>query len=1211
MPTHLLSLELQGYKTFANRTLFAFSDTVTAIVGPNGSGKSNIADSLRWVLGEQSYSLLRAKKTEDMIFSGSENRSRAGMASACVTFDNSDGWLPIDFNEVAITRRAYRDGDNEYLVNGQRVRLRDVHELLSQSGLSERTYTVIGQGLVDAALSLKAEERRRLFEEAAGIGLYRTRREEALRRLENTQRNLERVEDILAELVPRLGSLERQAKRAREYGQLNTDLRVLLREWYGYHWHELQRELAEARETARTQEKRVADARQEQLSVSQKFSSMRERVQVLRSGLNSWHKQIAQLHLQRETTSRQLAVSEERSRSLTEQQQATDGELISLEHEIALYQALIQTGKQEITDQTTDIEAARVHLADAQKVLEARQQQRLQVEGRLQEVQQKVNHMNAELGRLQGLLLERQAQTERAQVSQLELSIKLTEAEAQVEKAAFEMQTASQAEEQSEERKNQAEETLHLHTQRVDAVETERRNLQEQITATGTERARLQAQRDVLEQAETALSGYASGTRLLLQAARQGRLHGVLGVVNEYLQVPARFETAIAAVLGDYIDAVVLEAETDPALDLVHSASGRGVLIPTSSLTTQHGVDNNAARNIVLRMQSDPAVLGIAADLVEVSEELQKTFALLLGQVVIVQDRSTARSIIEGQPSGVCAVTLQGEVFHATGPIHVFGIGDKDTEQTLFGRTRQRRELAETLKSLETIWKKHDRQRVQIDQDLNDLRLTGDDLIIKQREASRIWEGSIQNVNQSRLAVEQAHRQLQWHRNQLTLLQTAIETNQSEVIRLGAEASELELSLTQVQAQAHQTSRELDELTLDEALALVTNWTTRIAVAERALENVRFRQEDRQTGLDKLLNNQKILKDRIVEFGKSLDKEAAERVGLHRTETEANEQIKKIQTQLDPAEVELAGLENEQIEIEKADAAARQTLSILERYYSQARINLDRRQESLAALRRRIEDDFGLVAFDYAEQISGPTPLPLEGMVEQLPILNKLPPGLEEAIQRQRAQLRRLGAINPEAQAEYQEVKQRFDFLTGQVADLHQAEGNVRQVIAELGGLMEHEFRKTFQAVAAEFRQIFTRLFGGGSARLTLTDPDNFTYTGIDIEARLPGRRTQGLALLSGGERSLTAVALIFALLKVSPTPFCVLDEVDAMLDEVNVGRFRELLRELSMNTQFVIVTHNRNTVQAADVIYGVTMGRDSVSQVLSLKLDEISQVVE
>jgi chromosome segregation protein len=288
----------------------------------------------------------------------------------------------------------------------------------------------------------------------------------------------------------------------------------------------------------------------------------------------------------------------------------------------------------------------------------------------------------------------------------------------------------------------------------------------------------------------------------------------------------------------------------------------------------------------------------------------------------------------------------------------------------------------------------------------------------------------------------------------------------------------------------------------------------------------------------------------------------------------------------------------------------RHAASQAEHQHAQSKINLAKKQEALDTWRRRIEDDFGLVAFEYEADLTGPTPLPLEGMVEQLPRITRLSPEIEENVRRQRAQLRRMGPINPEAQTEYQEVKERYYFMTEQVADLHKAETDVREVIAELDDLMQRELRRTFEAVSVEFKQIFTRLFGGGTARLVLTDPDDMSNTGIDIDARLPGRRTQGLSLLSGGERSLTATSLIFALLKVSPTPFCVLDEVDAMLDEANVGRFRDILSEFSQNTQFIVVTHNRNTVQVADVIYGVTMGRDSASQVISLKLDEVEKIV-
>src|SRR5574338_69543 len=316
MPLRLKSLELQGYKTFASRSVFEFASGITAIVGPNGSGKSNIADSLRWVLGEQSYSLLRGKKTEDMIFAGSEHRPRAGMAQATITFDNTEQWLPVDFSEVALERRAFRDGRNDYLLNGQHVRLREINELLAQAGLSERTYTILGQGLVDASLALKAEDRRRLFEEAAGGGLYRARREEALRRLDSTARNLERVLDIMAELEPRLRSLERQARRAIEYSQAQAALKVTLREWYGYHWHRAQKDLADTRQGVRRQEMRVQEARELHEKAQREYGSFRERLSGLRAQLNTWHRQSAELHGQWESVSRELAVLEERRRSL-------------------------------------------------------------------------------------------------------------------------------------------------------------------------------------------------------------------------------------------------------------------------------------------------------------------------------------------------------------------------------------------------------------------------------------------------------------------------------------------------------------------------------------------------------------------------------------------------------------------------------------------------------------------------------------------------------------------------------------------------------------------------------------------------------------------------------------------------------------------------------------------------------------------------------
>ncbi|MBN1148668.1 MAG: chromosome segregation protein SMC [Anaerolineales bacterium] len=1203
MPSRLKSLELHGYKTFANRTLFEFAGTVTAIVGPNGSGKSNIADSLRWVLGEQSYSLLRAKKTEDMIFSGSENRPRAGMASATITFDNSDDWLPIDFSEVAITRRAYRDGQNEYLINGQRVRLREVTELLSNSGLAERTYTLVGQGLVDAALALRADERRRLFEEAAGIGLHRSRREEAVRRLDATRRNLERVQDILAELRPRLRSLEKQARRAQEYEQVRADMRVLLREWYGYHWHRAQKELAEARDAARIHEVRLEQDRQEQALHDQKLSTLRQSLQQLRSNLSDWHKRLAELHTRREALGRELAVAEERERSLQAQAERAQVELLNLGEELGFRQDASAAAIQEFERLETELHEARSQAELARQALAERQAERASAEAYLHEARQDLSALNVRQGQLKAGQVERAARLVRTENALAEAEGALVKAESERQAAQAVLQEAQRLEEQARQAQAEAEATLLTHHQRVETSDLARMRVLEERAALQAERERLQARQDVLEQAEAALSGYASGTRILLQAARQRQLQGVQGAMNNYLQVPAEFERAVAAALGEYLDAVLLQTDPEAALDLLQAGAGRGVLVPLEEIAS--------VAPLTAQDRQGGDVLAVGIDVVDAPAELRPALELLLGRVLIVRDRRAARRALKGRSDDVCAVTLNGEVFHASGLIRVGVGGDASAEQTVLGRARQRREMGERLVELMNQSAVLDDRLQAAQAELERLQAEGGRLAAVLEMARKQFEAARQAADQARLAVDGAERQLNWQTGQRQRLHAESAQASQEAQSLTDELAELDQGLTQARQNLRERSAALEELSLDEFQSRAAHWNTLAAVAERALGDARQRRQERQEALQSVTRSLEALARRQEELEASLGELRAGQVANRQAEAEVGAQIKELQALIEPCEAELQQAEKEQNEFQRVEAVARQVVSRAEHFHAQTRITLARRQEALESLRRRIEDDFGLVAFEYVEQVSGPTPLPLAGMVEQLPTVDRLSPEIDELIKRQRVQLRRMGAINPEAQAEYQEVKQRHEFLTEQVADLHQAEQDVREIIAELDALMVREFRKTYEAVATEFREIFTRLFGGGSARLVLTEPDDLTATGIDIEARLPGRRMQGLSLLSGGERSLTATALIFALLKVSPTPFCVLDEVDAMLDEVNVGRFSDLLAELSQNIQFVVITHNRNTVQVADVIYGVTMGRDSVSQVLSLKMDEVAQVVD
>jgi chromosome segregation protein len=1205
MPARLKSFELHGYKTFASKNEFVFSDGITAIVGPNGSGKSNVADALRWVLGEQSFGLLRAKKTEDMIFSGSESRPRAGMASATILFDNSDGWLPIDFSEVGITRRAYRDGENEYLLNGQRVRLKDVSEVLAKSGLAERTYTIIGQGLVDAALALKAEERRRLFEEAAGIGLHRTRREEAIKRLETTRRNLERVQDILAELQPRLRSLERQSKRAQEYNQMTADLKVLLYDWYGYHWHTAQAELGSAQLEAKQKEDSLKVIQSDQMDLDKKISTYRSQINEIRGQLNIWHKELSSLHQLRETLSRDQAVSNERSRLLVQQLEQLEEEKIKLEEDVAIQSDQLAVASQDVDKLTNELNEARQAAADSALALSARQNERAILEDLIQSLKSQLGQKSSQSTQLEARLVEKKIHIDRLKATNENIERETSSLQDELS----ELRKQSSQISKSKDEKIKATQAIRLELasvqEKIANLLADQSEINEKLAEHKTMLAKVQAEINVLEDAEKNLTGYEEGARILLQAMKGNQIDGAIGSLGNNLVVPEAYESAIAAILGEYIDSLVVDSisHTEKALDLIDNDTVRGSIIPLDSITQSRG--------IALDLDKAPVeagkIIGVAADLVKAEPQLKPIVDLLFGQVIVVADRKTARNIISSgdwrKMPNLKVVTLSGEVYLSSGPI-IRGASRKG----LLVRPRQRRESKAILEQAKALESDYVNRKVQVEQKLTEAYSIEADCKQRLQGANNAESEVNRQLSQLEIRIEKTQREFQWQVDQKAKNLAEIQSELDNQTNLKIEIQNCEKEAARIRTELAQKSEELYALPLEELQTQNTYWNTNTAVIDQA----RIGAEKRRSDLDERYNE---VKRNQINLGHRIEKLELDLKELHDDiskassgEVEVAEKITILSDKVTPLEDQLRSLEGEYNNLLTTDTEARQALRTAEQQFTQAKINLAHHQESFETLRGHIEDDFGLVSFDYIDTVSGPRPLPLDGMVEKLPKVATLSPALEDTIRQQKAQIRRMGAINPEAQNEYKEVKDRFEFLTSQVDDLTRAEADIREVIAELDLLMEREFRRTFDAVAQEFKQIFTRLFGGGSARLALTDPENMTDTGIDIEARLPGRREQGLALLSGGERSLTAAALVFALLRVSPTPFCILDEVDAMLDEANVSRFRDLLTELSEKTQFIVITHNRNTVQAASIIYGVTMGRDSASQVISLRMDELGE---
>jgi chromosome segregation protein len=1196
MPLRLKSLDLHGYKTFASHATFEFPGMITAIVGPNGSGKSNITDGLRWVLGEQSYGLLRGKKTEDMIFSGSEGRPRAGMASATIHFDNTEGWLPIDYSEVAITRRAYRDGQNEYLLNGQRVRLRDIGELLSQSGLSERTFTVIGQGLVDASLALRPDERRKLFEEAAGIGLYRSRREESLNRLETTHRNIERVQDIISELEPRLSLLEKQAKKAAEYERIKADLRMVLREWYGYHWFKNQQDLIYQQDVVRQQEKNVASAHAKYDALNHNMLDLRQHVQGIRTELNTWHSQASTLHNEKESVSREIAVIEERHHSLSEQLNNLQLESTRLQQEAESTQKDIHELEEERASIELDIAESSKKAVEIKKRLDQLEEQKTRKESSIADYRRKINQLENTIAQMQMQMEDKAKRRKNLSGTSEKLQIAIDESTEAISSLDKDLQKV-----------NLEKDALEKGAKRVEAsiiaLKKEQNGFSNQLSELRTGKARLQGELaritieiDVIHEAEKNLTGYSIGAKQLLTMIRKGDIQGMSNALSGDLVIPAEYEAAISAALGEFLDAIVIQRESDvenalATLENVYNA--RSTILSATDLGTNHKVDPIDGEDC----------LGNALDLIRYPDSISKFLQLVLGRTLIVKSRKTARKILQQLPEDARVVTLNGEIFYKNGII----IGGKLASSSRISRPRQLQDyLAQQLALQNEI---HD-----LDQKITDtesLRRETEKKVLDQEEQANEIQMQLRQVNnrqqQISISLEKAKRQLDWNHTQQIQLET-------ESVQIEKEIAQSRENVLTGQNELKSLTSELTEISMDmhfeeiDTLRSDYNYQqTNIAVSQRGLNELQKRLSEKQAfilktdkGISENQAKTEVVKNNllILEQSKDVKKKAEE---------EKSGSLRSLQVMIDPSEEELSRLDLDYNQLMELENTSQVTLTNAEKHLTQAQMELTHKRDNLEVLRHRIEEDFGLVAFEYSENQSGPTPLPIEGMVEELPHIENLSPDLEENLSRQKAMLRRIGSVNPEAQTEYQSTRERYDFLKNQVADLFKAEEDLKKILVDLDQLMKTQFLETFNKVSTEFPRMFNRLFGGGSGRLTLTDPDNIHDTGIDIHARLPGKREQELTLLSGGERSLASVALIFALLKVSPTPFCVLDEVDAALDETNVGRFRDLLVELSQDIQFILVTHNRNTVQAANVIYGITMGRDSTSQTISLRLDEVS----
>ncbi len=1180
----LTRLELHGFKSFANRTVLQFEPGITAIIGPNGSGKSNISDAVRWVLGETSHATLRSKKTEDVIFAGGQGRAPAGMAEVSVTFDNSTGWLPIAFSEVTVTRRAFRTGETQYLINNRRVRLKDILHLTASLGQS---YTVVGQGLIDAALSQRAEERRGLFEHAADLTGLRLKAAEAERSLAEAEANAARLTDLLTELEPRLRSLERAARQAREWKELHERLRALQRVHFARLLSEAMAKLAELEAAASGDAERVAACQAEANRLATALAEARAAADRARGALSEHDTHLQSLieNVRRLEHARDL--TEERHAALTRRRQDMADTEAGLHDQVAAVERDLATVRAEIAATEQEVEAARTSVTILQAEGAAARQSRRQAEQQAAQVAAAIAEGERRLTELtrRRALLEQRQQTDQAERERIAAGA--TERQSRIDRLTAELAAFDEAEAKASEELKALEQRLAEIAAAIERATADERAARNGVAAVERQISEASARLEALRRIQESGAGLYAGVRATLQAARAGKLSGIRGTIAELLDVPAEYDTAIEVALGGHLQDIVVERWSDAEAAIAflkRNNAGRATFQPLDTVRAPRIQDPRDA--LAVR-----GVHGIASTLVRYDDSLSAVVAALLGRTLVVEDLPAARASLPHLPPGWSAVTLGGEIARTGGSVTG---GSAIRESGVLSRERELRTLPRTIARLERDREAAIAKLQAVTETLR--QLGGDRRRIEDERAGHLATRKERQGQRARIAtwLNELQAEAQSEAKHLNALTTAAASIAADLEALDREIAVLTTDLDERRkAHAEMVSglqREADAVA--ERERALAEEQRRLATLDERLRGQRRREASLLAQRDNIQEELAVREERAAALDREVVAVAEEREQLAREAAEAAAARDAARTERAALEAKVKEAESDVARAERALEAARNALLEAERAHSGSSLAVERTRGDLAALRQRISDELELAEPD--SLLAGDGPLPEATSDDP-----------EREITRLKERLRRVGYVGEDAVADYEREAERHAFLRAQLDDVQGAVASLRRLLDELHDTMKRRFDETFAKVAAAFTDAFTTLFGGGTARLILVPGADGTGAGIDIVAQPPGKRLQSLALLSGGERALTAAALLFAILTVNPTPFCLLDEVDAALDEANIVRFRERLQALAAETQVIIITHNRGTIEVADTLYGVSMREDGVSQVLSLRLTE------
>lgn len=1185
---YLKRLELYGFKSFADRTELEFVPGVTAVVGPNGSGKSNVSDSIRWVLGEQSAKSLRGARMEDIIFAGSESRKPVNYGEVTLVLDNTDGSLPIDYAEVAITRRVYRSGESEYMLNKQSCRLKDITELFMDTGLGKDAYSIIGQGRIEEILSTKSEDRRGIFEEAAGVVKYKNRKKEAERKLQETEANLLRIQDITYELEEQLQPLKEQAEKAKRFKELKERL---TKKEIGTYVFEIEVLHAKWQEATDRLDQLKAVQQKAAVMVSQEDSKLQKtkwEVSQLEQKLEQFQQELLFLTEEVEKLEGQREVLKERQKNFSSNREEMLQKIDGLEKRRAGVREEYEQKRRWLNELNEHVEAADKELqkkeADVQHMVQG-------VDDKLESLKAEyIDQLNEQASAKNDLrYFEQHIDQNEQRMKRLETNHgqyvgERHELKEQIAKRQSELNKFQQqfdALRQAYEVENERRKTLLL---QIEQDEDKYRDYVSQYE-------KLKARKQMLISMKEEFAGFFQGVKEVLKA-RGKQLHGIDGAVAELIQVAPDYQMAIETALGIALQHVIVEHERaarEAIAFLKQRKLGRATFLPRSVMKSR----KIKGQDLSLLKESSSFV-GIASELISYEAKFASVIENLLGHVIVTKELKAANELAKRLHYRYRIVTLDGDVVNPGGSMT--GGSVKSSQSNLLGRERDIKRLTV---ELDKVTKAIDEKRQTIrslkqevakcEAELERYRQEGD----QYKEREQALRDDIQQLRFQKQSLDE--KLVLYDQDRQTFLaeieqyRTKKEQCLDKLERLSTQSAQHEREIRRLE-QEKQEAMQRKEKQSEEITQLKIVLARKIQEYEGVKEQVdRLEQESKELEREwqEAMLQLRMLEGHLHEQGdeeQHIDRTLGERKERKETLTkqiyEWRQDRKRLQQAWDELEIKLKELRRE---LKQAEDRAHQ---------EEVQVNrLDVELENHLTLLR---EEYGL-SYELAKE-----KYPLETEYEQV----------KREVEQLKWDIQRLGTVNLGAIEEYERLLERYEFLNAQEADLNDAKKTLYEVIAEMDDEMTKRFKSTFDLVRGQFQDVFQQLFGGGKADLILSDPDDLLNTGVDIVAQPPGKKLQHLTLLSGGEKALTAIALLFAILRIKPVPFCVLDEVEAALDEANVTRFAQYLREFAQRTQFIVITHRKGTMEGADVLYGVTMQELGVSKIVSVKLEDREDLI-